>query len=58
MRHALRTLALDESGQDLIEYALLTSFLSLVSMLALQRLGPTMADLFHTIRQCFGNWIV
>ena len=45
----LSILLRDDSGQDLIEYALLASLISIVSVAALQILGPTIAGLFQTV---------
>ena len=45
-RGALR----DESGQDLVEYALLASFLSIVAVAVLWQISPLVRDLFMEIR--------
>jgi pilus assembly protein Flp/PilA len=45
----LKALWLDESGQDLAEYALLLALIAIVVIVALRLLGPTIADLFNTI---------
>ena len=42
---ALRRLAADESGQDLVEYALITSFIGIAGYLILLSLG---VDIFNT----------
>jgi Flp pilus assembly pilin Flp len=39
-----------ESGQDLIEYALLVSFLALVSVAALNILGTTLAGFYQGLQ--------
>jgi pilus assembly protein Flp/PilA len=44
----------EESGQDLIEYALLASLISIVSVAALNVLGPTVAQLFVRVNDAFG----
>jgi Flp pilus assembly pilin Flp len=41
----LRRLAADESGQDLVEYALITSFIGIAGYLILLSLG---VDIFNT----------
>ena len=46
----IRTLLGDESGQDLVEVALLTALISIVSILALQALGFEMAVMFSQLR--------
>jgi pilus assembly protein Flp/PilA len=45
----LKALWLDESGQDLAEYALLLALIAIVVIVALRLLGPTIANLFNTI---------
>jgi pilus assembly protein Flp/PilA len=41
--------AKDESGQDLIEYALLGSLIAVVSVLTMTTLGTTISGIFTTI---------
>jgi Flp pilus assembly pilin Flp len=43
MKATLRALLRGEQAQDLIEYALLTALLSVVSIIALQNLGGIMS---------------
>ena len=43
----------DESGQDLIEYALLASFVAMASVVALQILGPTLAGFYVNLGGLF-----
>jgi Flp pilus assembly pilin Flp len=50
MRLQLWDLVLGEDGQDLVEYALLASLLSIVSILALHALGLAVHDVFREIR--------
>ena len=38
----------DDRGQDLIEYALLTSFLGIAGLLGMQVLGITMHDVYES----------
>jgi Flp pilus assembly pilin Flp len=44
-----RNLIVREEGQDLVEYALLAALLSIVSIAALQLLGPTIANVWTQI---------
>jgi Flp pilus assembly pilin Flp len=53
METLLRKLALREDGQDLIEYALLASLLSVVSILALSNLGSIIRNESYLI-----SWIL
>jgi Flp pilus assembly pilin Flp len=46
----LRQLIRDEKGQDLIEYALLGSFISVVAVLAIQAIGPLVNALYESIQ--------
>lgn len=39
----------DDEGQDLIEYALLATFVSLASVLAVANLGTIVSDVFDSI---------
>jgi Flp pilus assembly pilin Flp len=50
MKALLRNLIAGEDAQDLIEYALLTSLLSIVSIVALTTLGQQLRDLFTLLR--------
>jgi Flp pilus assembly pilin Flp len=43
----------DESGQDLVEYALLASFLAISSVAALKILGPKVAGFYNTLSAQF-----
>jgi pilus assembly protein Flp/PilA len=45
----LRTLAKDESGQDLLEYALLVALIALVAFVAVQAAGSQVNSIFNTI---------
>ena len=49
----LREFLKDESGQDLIEYALLASFLAISSVAALKVLGPKVAAFYNTLSAQF-----
>ncbi len=39
----------DESGQDLVEYALLAAFIATASIVALTSLGPIIAGFYESI---------
>ena len=49
MRELLRQLAVAESGQDLIEYALLTGFITLGVVTATTNLGQAVEGLFTDV---------
>lgn len=49
MTQQIRRLLTDESGQDLVEYALLLVLLTLVVIAALRLLGPTIAGFFNNV---------
>ena len=49
MRRTLCRVVLDDAGQDLIEYALLASLIAVVSISALQTLGPLIAKWFAQV---------
>ena len=53
MRHSLQTFLADESGQDLIEYALLAAFLSIVSVVILSTLGKTLSATYAKVNSAF-----
>jgi Flp pilus assembly pilin Flp len=40
----------EEKGQDMIEYALLGSFISIVAILAIQAIGPLVNTIYENIR--------
>ncbi len=46
---ALRTLVDDDRGQDLIEYALLSGFISLIVVLTVTNLGQTLDGLYSGV---------
>ena len=39
----------DESGQDLVEYALLVALIAIIVIAALRLLGPVIANVFNNI---------
>lgn len=47
---ALKNFIVREEGQDLVEYALLAALLSIVSIAALNLLGPKIAQVWDAIR--------
>ena len=49
MTQQLRCLWADDSGQDLVEYALVLVLLSIVVIGALRILGPTIAGFFNDV---------
>ena len=49
MTQQIRRFWTDESGQDLVEYALLLVLLTLVVIAALRLLGPTIAGFFNNV---------
>lgn len=49
MRQQFQRLWTDESGQDLVEYALLLVLLTLVVIAALRVLGPTISGFFNDL---------
>ena len=51
MGRMLRGFVADESGQDIIEYALLASFVALVSIAGLKLLGSQVAKSFKPLSQ-------
>ena len=50
MRHTLNRLMKDESGQDLIEYALIAGLIGLVAVATLQTLAASITGLFTKIQ--------
>ena len=51
----LEQLAKDETGQDLVEYALLAAFLAIVSVAGLRALGPVIAGFYQSLIPYFGT---
>ena len=49
MLAALTALWADESGQDLVEYALLVALIAIIVIAALKILGPIIATVFNNI---------
>jgi len=49
----LKDLAEDETGQDLVEYALLAAFLAIVSVAGLSALGSVIAGFYASLTPYF-----
>ena len=46
----LRTLIRNDDGQDMVEYALLASFISIVAIVALRAIGPLVNTIYTGIQ--------
>jgi Flp pilus assembly pilin Flp len=55
MSRMLRRLLADETGQDLVEYALLAALITIVSVTALRILGEGLPKVFQDIWQVLQN---
>ena len=55
MRRVLRTFTGDDHGQDLIEYALLAGFISLVAVVAITQLGGGVSTVYGNIASVFSG---
>jgi len=55
MRERLKSLRQDESGQDLIEYALVAALLALCAVASMQIFSTEIANAFATIETRFTN---
>ena len=53
--HELRRLWTDESGQDMVEYALLLVLLTLAVLVSMRLLGTTVANFFTAISNTLKN---
>jgi len=51
----VKRLLAEETGQDLIEYALLAAFLAIVSVAGLNALGPVIAGFYQSLIPLFGT---
>ena len=49
MLKRLRHLSADESGQDLVEYAMLLAFISLVCIVGLRNLGTAVNNTYNAV---------
>ena len=54
-REMFRTLMLDESGQDLIEYALVAAMIGLGAVAAMSRLAEQIISAFNSVGQQLTN---
>ena len=45
----IRRIWTDESGQDMVEYGLLVALLTLVVLVSMRLLGPTIATFFNNV---------
>ena len=50
MMQKLRNLISDEKGQDLIEYGLLASFISIAALITIRLIGPLIVPLYEAIQ--------
>ena len=44
-----------EDGNDMIEYALLAAFISIVAIVALQAIGPLVLGIYNDIQSALGG---
>jgi pilus assembly protein Flp/PilA len=49
MINRLRSLVRDDSGQDLLEYALLVALIALVAILAVTQAGQKVSEIFQNV---------
>jgi len=55
MNQLLHRLLREETGQDLVEYALLAALIAIVSVLGLTTLGPTVSGFYDRLGAFFGS---
>jgi len=55
MLRKLRNLFKDESGQDMVEYALLAAFISIVAIATIELIGPLVEGIYEDIRLALGG---
>jgi pilus assembly protein Flp/PilA len=55
MKHFLRKLAADDSGQDLIEYALVAALVGLGALLAMRGLSNSLKNSFNAVGTTLSN---
>jgi pilus assembly protein Flp/PilA len=55
MTHLLRSIAADDSGQNLIEYALVAAIVALGSVAALKSLGNGIGNTFNGVQNSLSN---
>jgi len=46
----LRRFLHDETGQDMIEYALLAAFISIVAIIAIRAIGPLVNTIYQNVQ--------
>ncbi len=49
MLKKFRNLFADERGQDMVEYALLASFISIVAIAAIKLIGPLVVTIYNNV---------
>jgi Flp pilus assembly pilin Flp len=49
MLRKMRSLLADERGQDMVEYALLASFISIVAIVAIKLIGPLVSTIYDNV---------
>ena len=49
MLKKLKGLFKDESGQDIIEYALLAAFISIIAILIIKAIGPLLSTIYSNV---------
>jgi Flp pilus assembly pilin Flp len=49
MLRKMRNLLADERGQDMVEYALLASFISIVAIVAIKLIGPLVSTIYNNV---------
>jgi Flp pilus assembly pilin Flp len=49
MLRKMRNLLADERGQDMVEYALLASFISIVAIVAIKLIGPLVSTIYDNV---------
>ena len=55
LRKLMSSLAQREEGNDMIEYALLAAFVSIVAIAALQAIGPLVLTMYQNIQAALGG---
>ena len=48
--NSLRRFLKDETGQDMIEYALLAAFISIVAIVAIRAIGPLVNTIYQNVQ--------
>jgi Flp pilus assembly pilin Flp len=55
MLRKFTTVIRKEDGNDMIEYALLAAFISIVAIVALQAIGPLVLGIYENIQSALGG---